>query len=315
VAGSVHVPPFSGATEWLNTEPLGPADLDGHVLLVNFWTLTCINWLRQAPHVRGWAKTYRGDGLIVIGVHTPEFSFEHVLSNVRQAIATRQIDYPVVVDNDHAIWSAFANDHWPALYFVDRRGVLQDQYFGEGRYRRSDDVLQQLLGIDRPPAGAPAQKVEAAADWANLRSSETYIGDRRSERFADRPAAAADASRTDHGPGHLTLNQWTLDGDWTIGSENAVLGHADGAIRFRFHARDAHLVLAPGARPPIPFRVTLDGAAPGPAHGIDVDAGGNGMLDESRLYQLIRQPGPIREHTLEIAFANPGAEAYVFTFG
>ena len=307
------MPLLGGATGWLNSEPLTPAQLRGNVVLVNFWTLTCINWLRQEPHVRGWARHYRDDGLIVIGVHTPEFSFEHVLANVRQAIATREIDHPVVVDNDHAIWSAFTNNYWPALYFIDRRGVIQDQYFGEGRYERSEAVLQQLLGVDRPPASAPAHDVEAAADWLNLRSPETYLGDRRSDRFADPTAVALDASRSDPGP--LTLNQWTLDGDWTIGSESAVLERPDGAIRFRFHARDAHLVLAHGARPSIPFRVTLDGAAPGHAHGIDTDADGNGTLDESRLYQIIRQPGPIREHTLEIAFATPGAEAYVFTFG
>jgi thiol-disulfide isomerase/thioredoxin len=315
VAGSVRLPSFSGATEWLNSEPLGPADLDGHVVLVNFWTLTCINWLRQEPNVRGWAQHYRRDGLVVIGVHTPEFSFEHVLGNVRQAIATRRIHHPVVVDNDHAIWSAFANEYWPALYFVDRRGVIQDQYFGEGRYERSEAVLQQLLGIDRPPAGAPADGIEAAADWPNLRSPETYLGYRRGERFADPTAIARDASRTYDAPDHLTLDQWTLHGVWTIGSESAVLERAAGAIRHRFHARDVHLVLAPGARPPIAFRVTLDGAPPGPAHGIDTDVDGNGTLDEGRLYQLVRQPDPIRERTVEIHFAEPGVEAYVFTFG
>jgi len=309
------VPSFSGATEWLNSEPLGPADLDGHVVLVNFWTLTCINWIRQEPHVRAWAQNYRSDGLVVIGVHTPEFSFEHVLANIRRAIVTRQIDYPVVVDNNHTIWSAFANNYWPALYFIDRRGVIQDQYFGEGRYQRSEEVIQQLLGVDRPPAAAPAHDVEADADWINLRSPETYLGYRRNERFSDPTAIAFDASRNYLATSHLALNQWTLNGVWTVGGESAVLERAGGAIRYRFHARDAHLVLAPGARPPIPFHVTLDGSAPGHAHGIDTDSSGNGTLNEGRLYQLIRQPGPIREHTLEIAFAKPGAEAYVFTFG
>jgi thiol-disulfide isomerase/thioredoxin len=313
--GGDHMPPFNGATEWLNTEPLGPADLRGHVVLVNFWTLTCINWLRQEPQVRAWARAYRGDGLIVVGVHTPEFSFEHTLEHVRRAIEDRDIDYPVVIDNDYSVWSAFANHYWPALYFVDGNGIIQDQYFGEGRYERSERVLQQLLGIDRTPAAVEAHGVEANADWANLRTPETYIGYARGERLMSPGGAAVDARHTYAPPEQLTTNHWALAGDWTIGSESAVLEQAGGSISCRFHARDAHLVLTPGVRSSIPFRLTLDGTAPGRAHGIDVDEGGVGIVNDGRLYQLVRQQGPVSERLLEISFLESGAEAYALTFG
>jgi thiol-disulfide isomerase/thioredoxin len=299
----LRMPALDGATEWLNSEPLGPAELRGHVVLVNFWTLTCINWLRQEPYVRAWSQAYRDDGLIVIGVHTPEFGFEHEVGGIRNAIEVRGIDYPVAVDNDYAIWSAFDNHYWPALYFVDRDGVIRDEHFGEGRYEESERRIQELLGIERNLVAVEGFGVEAEADWSHLRTPETYLGDGRGER------------RTEEPPQSLRLNQWTLSGDWTIGRENVVLDQAGGSISFRYHARDAHLVLSPGAREPIPFRVRLDGEAPGPAHGVDVGEDGNGVLREGRLYQLVREPVLVGERTLEITFLEPGAEAYSFTFG
>jgi thiol-disulfide isomerase/thioredoxin len=308
-----HLPSLAGATEWVNTEPLEPAELRGHVVLVNFWTLTCINWLRQEPHVRAWSQAYRDHGLIVIGVHTPEFSFEHGIEHVRQAVKERRIDYPVAVDSSYAIWSAFGNHYWPALYFADADGVIRDQHFGEGRYEQSERVIQQLLGIEREPVAAEGQGIEAPADWNDLRTPETYLGNERGERFVS-PSGAALERRAYELPGRLGLNEWALAGEWTIGQENVVLGRADGSIACRFHARDAHLVLAP-ANGPIPFRVRLDGEAPGASHGADVDADGKGLLRDARLYQLVRQHGPVRERTLEITFGVPGAQAYVFTFG
>jgi thiol-disulfide isomerase/thioredoxin len=297
----VHIPSLGGATEWLNSEPLDPAALRGHVVLVNFWTLTCINWLRQEPYVRAWSQAYRDDGLVVIGVHTPEFSFEHDIDEVRRATAARAIDYPVAIDNDYAIWTAFANRYWPALYFVDADGIIRDEYFGEGRYEQSELVIQRLLDVDRELVSVEGDGVEAAADWDHLRTPETYLGHARGERPAP--------------PGALALNRWSAAGEWTTGPENIVLGESGGSIAFRFHARDVHLVLSTGVREPIPFRVLLDGEAPGGSHGVDVDELGNGLLQEGRLYQLVRQPDAVQERTLEITFLGPGAEAYAFTFG
>jgi len=296
-----HMPSLGGATGWLNSVPLGAAELRGHVVLVDFWTLTCINWLRTEPYVRAWSQAYRDDGLIVIGVHTPEFSFEHELDLVRQATTDRAIDYPVAADNDYAVWDAFDNHYWPALYFVDAEGIIRDHHFGEGRYEQSERVIQRLLGVERELVSVEALGVEAQADWDHLQTPETYLGDARSERFAS--------------PEDLKLNHWALAGEWTIGRENAVLDEADGSIAYRFHARDAHLVLNHAARDPIPFRVLLDGEAPGPSHGEDVDEDGNGILRDGRLYQLVRQHDTVRERTLQITFLQPGAEAYVFTFG
>jgi thiol-disulfide isomerase/thioredoxin len=289
----LHMPSLDGATEWINSEPLGPAELRGHVVLVNFWTLTCINWLRQEPYVRAWSQAYRGDGLILVGVHTPEFSFEHEIDLVRRATKEREIDYPVAVDNDYAIWSAFGNRYWPALYFVDAEGLIRDQHFGEGRYEQCERVIQRLLGIERELVSVEGLGVEASADWDHLQTPETYLGYERGERD----------------------NRWALAGEWTIGREGVVLDQAGGSITFRFHARDAHLVLSPGAREPIPFRVLLDGEASGQSHGVDVDEDGNGLLEDGRMYQLVRQHGTVRERTLEITFFEAGAEAYVFTFG
>jgi thiol-disulfide isomerase/thioredoxin len=315
VLGRLHMPALDGATGWLDSEPLGPAELRGKVVLVNFWTLTCINWLRQEPYVRAWSQAYRDDGLLVIGVHTPEFSFEHDLEGVRQATRERAIDYPVVLDNDYEIWRAFDNHYWPALYFVDREGVIRDQHFGEGRYEQSERVIQRLLEIERELVSVEGLGVEADAAWDQLQTHETYLGYGRSERFASPNGAAFDERRAYELPERLGYNSWALAGEWTIGREQIVLDEAGGSIAFRFHARDAHLVLSPGAREPIPFRVLLDGEAPGLSHGVDVDEDGNGVLEDGRMYQLVRQHDTVGERTLEISFLEPGAEAYSFTFG
>jgi thiol-disulfide isomerase/thioredoxin len=311
----LHMPSLGGATAWVNSEPLGPAELRGHAVLVNFWTLTCINWLRQEPYVRAWSQAYRDDGLVVIGVHTPEFSFEHELDLVQQATRERAIDYPVAVDNDYDIWSAFANHYWPALYFVDANGVIRDEYFGEGRYEESERVTQRLLGIERDLVAVERAGVEAEADWDNLRTPETYLGYGRGGQVASPGGAALGEARTYRLPERLGLNHWALAGEWTIARERIVLDQAGGSIAYRFHARDVHLVLSPGEREPIPFRVLVDGRAPGRSHGVDVDQDGNGLLQDGRLYQLVRERDAVRARTLEIAFLEPGAEAYVFTFG
>jgi thiol-disulfide isomerase/thioredoxin len=288
----VRMPSLDGATGWLNSDPLDSEGLRGRPVLVNFWTLTCINWLRQEPHVRAWSRAYRDDGLLVLGVHTPEFTFEHDIELVRRALEVREIDYPVATDNDYAVWSAFANHYWPALYFVDAEGVIRDQHFGEGRYEESERVIQRLLGVERELVSVVGEGVEAPADWDHLRTPETYLGTARG------------------GSG-----EWSAAGEWTAGPEGIGLTEAGGSITFRFEARDAHLVLSSGAGEPIPFRVLLDGAPPGESHGVDVDEDGNGELREGRMYQLVRVHDEVRERTLEITFLAPGAEAYVFTFG
>jgi thiol-disulfide isomerase/thioredoxin len=309
------MPSLGGATGWLNSEPLGPTELRDSVVLVNFWTLTCINWLRQEPYVRAWSQAYRDDGLIVIGVHTPEFSFEHEIDRVRQATEDRAIDYPVALDSDYAIWNAFDNHYWPALYFVDTGGGIRDQHFGEGRYEQSERVIQELLGIERELTAVEGVGVEAEADWDQVRTPETYLGYGRGNGLASPNGQSLDVRRAYELPERLGFNSWALAGEWTIGREQVVLDGARGSIAYRFHARDAHLVLSPGAREPIPFRVLLDGEAPGLSHGVDVDEDGNGLLREGRLYQLVRQHDGVGERTLEIAFLEPGAEAYAFTFG
>jgi Thioredoxin like C-terminal domain/AhpC/TSA family len=311
----VHMPAFAGATGWLNSEPLGPTDLRGRVVLVNFWTLTCINWLRQEPYVRAWSRAYRAEGLVVVGVHTPEFSFEHEIAHVRRATQEREIDYPIVADNDYAIWSAFDNHYWPALYFVDREGLIRHHHFGEGRYEESEREIQRLLGVKRPLLSVEGTGIEAPADWDHLRTPETYLGYGRSERFATLHGAAYDVRRDYTPPERLGPDHWTLSGEWTIGRENVSLHTADGSIACRFHARDAHLVLSSAAEQPIRFRVLLDGEAPGRSHGVDIDPDGSGVLRDSRLYQLVRQYDTARERTLEITFHEPGAEAYALTFG
>ncbi|MCU1489614.1 MAG: Thioredoxin [Acidimicrobiaceae bacterium] len=311
----LHMPRLGGANEWLNSEPLGPAELRGSVLLVNFWTLTCINWLRQEPYVRAWSKAYRDDGLVVIGVHTPEFSFEHEINDVRRALKERRIDYPVAIDNDYAIWSAFDNHYWPALYFVDAAGIIRDQHFGEGRYEQSERVLQRLLGVERAIVSVKGVGVEAEAAWEDLRTPETYLGYRRSDQFASPDGAALDELSVYELPDRLRLNHWALTGEWKIGAESVVLEKAPGSIAYQFHARDAHLVLSRGGEEPIPFRVLIDGTAPGPSRGVDIDEDGNGVLEDGRLYQLVRAHDGISERTLEITFLGADAEAYVLTFG
>jgi thiol-disulfide isomerase/thioredoxin len=315
VSAGVHMPALDGATGWLNSEPLGPAELQGRVVLFNFWTLTCINWLRQEPYVRAWSQAYRDDGLIVIGVHTPEFSFEHEIERVRQATKERAIDYPVALDNDYGVWRAFDNNYWPALYFVDGDGVIRDHHFGEGRYEESERVIQRLLGVERELASVEGLGVEAEADWDNLRTPETYLGSQQAQNFSSPGGTAFDERHVYGVPERLGLDQWALGGEWTIGPEKVVLEQAGGTIAFRFHARDAHLVLSHGSRKPISFRLLLDGGAPGPSHGVDVDEDGNGVLWDGRLYQLVREHDGVRERTLEIMFLEPGVEAYVFTFG
>ncbi len=311
----LHIPALDGATGWVNSDPLTPAALRGHPVLVNFWTLTCINWLRTEPYVRAWSRAYRDDGLVVVGVHTPEFSFEHEIDRVRLATEEMDIDYPVALDNDYAVWRAFDNHYWPALYFVDEEGVIRDQHFGEGRYEQSERVVQRLLGIERDLVSVEGVGIEAEADWDNLRSPETYLGYERSSQFSSPGEPALNEGRTYELPDRLRLNEWALAGEWTIGREKVVLDRARGSIAYRFGARDAHLVLSPGAREPIPFRVLLDGAPPGASHGVDVDVDGNGLLRAGRLYQLVRQHDAVGERTVEIAFVEPGAEAYCFTFG
>jgi thiol-disulfide isomerase/thioredoxin len=308
------MPALSGATAWLNSEPLSPAALRGHVVLVDFWTLTCINWLRTEPYIRTWSQTYEADGLVVIGVHTPEFSFEHQTDRVRQAARDRSIDYPVAVDSDYAIWAAFDNHYWPALYFIDADGNIRDEFFGEGRYEESERIIQRLLGIARRQVPVTSAGVEAQADWADLQTPETYLGYDRADGLASQGIVPGQRQSYEL-PERLGLNQCALAGDWTVGREHVTVEQPGGSISFRFHARDAHLVLATQEAEPIAFRVLLDGLPPGPSHGGDVDGHGNGLLTDGRLYQLVRQQGIVRERTLDITFTEPGAEAYVFTFG
>lgn len=311
----VHMPLLDGATQWLNSGPLDPADLRGNVVLVNFWTLTCINWLRTQPHVRAWAQAYRDDGLVVVAVHTPEFSFEHDADLVRQAVTDRGIDYPVAIDSDYKVWDAFANRYWPAMYFIDQDGVIRDEHFGEGRYEESERTLQRLLGVDGEPAPIEALGIEADADWSNLQTPETYLGYALGGQFASPGDVGFDRRQTYELPQRQPSNSWALLGDWTVGGECVMPHGPDSVLVFRFHARDVNLVLNRTGPDPIPFRVLLDGEPPADSHGVDVDEDGNGLLAGGRLYQLIRQKGGIRERTVEITFPGPGADAYAFTFG
>ena len=317
-----ELPSLGGATAWLNAPPLSAADLRGHVVLVDFWTYTCINWLRTLPYVHAWAEKYREHGVVTIGVHSPEFSFEHDLENVRRAARDMRVDYPIAIDNDFAIWRAFTNHYWPALYLVDAQGHLRYHHFGEGAYELSEMLLQHLLaeagigGITDDLVSVEASGAEAAADWDSLRSPETYVGDARTEHFASRGGVVLDKRHRYAAPERLRLNHWALAGEWTVGREATVLNEANGRIAYRFHARDLHLVMGRASRgTSVRFRVFLDGQAPGAAHGSDIDDQGNGMVTDQRLYQLIRQPGPIVDRQFEIAFLDAGVEAFVFTFG
>ena len=281
-----HMPSFDGATGWIGSGPLAAEQLRGHVVVVNFWTFTCINWLRQLPYVRAWSQAYRDDGLIVVGVHTPELSFEHDLDRVRRATAERGIDHPVAVDSDYAIWRAFANNYWPALYSADEDGVIRDYHPGEGRYEQYERVIQRLLGVERDLVAhtVVGEGVEAAADWFHLRSPETYLGYERGDNFASPGGVAVDGRRAHELPRRLRTDRWALAGEWTVGPEKVVLHEAPGSIAYRFQARDVHLVATPGRSAPIPFRVLLDGEAPGPGHGLDVDEDGHGLLDAGRMH-------------------------------
>lgn len=310
------------ATAWINTAPLSAASLKGKVVLVQFWTFTCVNWLRTLPYVRAWSQAYRNAGLVVIGVHTPEFSFEHNLENVKRATAAMKIDYPVAVDSDYAVWRGFNNQYWPALYLLDARGRVRHHQFGEGEYAESERTIQQLLneaGAKQVPArlsDVDARGIEAPADWANLRSTENYVGYGRTQGFAS-PGGAVSGAR--HGyivPQELRLNQWALAGDWTMNEGSIALDQPNGRIAYCFHGRDLNLVMGPptGARP-LRFRVLLDGQPATAAHGSDVDAQGNGVATEQRVYQLIRQPGAIADRVFQIEFLDPGVEAFSFTFG
>jgi len=316
------LPSLRGATGWLNSQPLSAADLRGKVVLVDFWTYTCINWRRTLPYVRAWAAKYKQSGLVVLGVHTPEFSFEKDAANIRRAIAEMGIDYPVAIDSGRAVWRAFRNEYWPALYFVDAAGRIRHHWFGEGAYEESEAVIQQLLqdagasGFDRSAVRVNPEGVEVAADWRNLQSPEAYAGYQRAENFVSPGGAAPDQSRAYRVPGKLARNQWALDGDWTVGAESVRLNRAHGRFALRFHARDLHLVMGAARREAsTPFQVTIDGRPPGESHGSDVDEQGNGTAAGPRLYQLLRQPGPIGDRLFEIEFLEPGADIFSFTFG
>jgi thiol-disulfide isomerase/thioredoxin len=313
---------LGNATAWLNSPPLKASTLRGKVVLIDFWTYTCINWMRSLPYVRAWADKYKDQGLVVIGVHAPEFAFEKNLDNVRVAAKGLRVDYPIAVDNDHAIWRAFDNNYWPALYIIDAQGHIRHHQFGEGEYEQAERVIQQLLmeagraGVGHDLVSVDPGGAEAAADWPNLKSPETYLGYVNTTSFASPGGIAADKRRTYTGPPRLGLNQWTLAGDWTMGKEGTVLHAAGGRVVYRFHARDVHLVMGPAARAAsVRFRVLIDGQPPGAAHGTDVDDQGYGTVTEQRMYQLIRQPKPIEDRQFEIEFLQEGVEVFAFTFG
>ena len=306
-----HLPGFDGATGWLNSEPLTPEGLRGKVVLVDFWTYTCINWLRTLGYVRAWHEKYRDQGLVVVGVHTPEFPFEHDADNVRWAAQDQRVEYPIALDPDYAVWRAFDNNYWPAVYIADAEGRIRHNHFGEGGYEECEMVIQMLLrdagrdDVGRNLVSVADEGFEAQADWANLESPRRTSAPRRlgTSRLVLRRSGCG-------------LYQWTLVGDWRVGRGASVLHSADGRIAFRFHARDVNLVMGPRDRgASAPFRVRVDGEPPGDAHGLDVDEQGNGTVVQQRLYQLIRKPGSIVDRTFEITFLAPDVEAYCFTFG
>jgi thiol-disulfide isomerase/thioredoxin len=317
-----HLPTFEGATGWLNSTPLTPEGLLGKVVAVDFCTYTCINWLRTLPYVRAWAEKYAGHGLVTIGVHTPEFSFEHDAENVRRALASMRVAYPIELDNDYGVWNAFTNHYWPALYLADAEGRLRHHWFGEGDYEGSEMVIQMLLaeagheGFERQLVKIEGEGPEAPADWDDLRSGETYLGYRQAQGFRSPGGAEIDRGATYRLPDDLGLNEWALAGDWTISGEAATSDAPGGRIALRFHARDVHLVMGPASREmPVPFRVTIDGQPPGRSRGTDIAEDGAGSLVDQRMYQLIRQDGPIDDRTFEIELLDRGAEAFAFTFG
>jgi cytochrome c biogenesis protein CcdA/thiol-disulfide isomerase/thioredoxin len=316
-----QAPSLDGAVEWLNSKPLTTEELKGKVVLVDFWTYSCINCLRAIPYVRAWAEKYRDHGLVVIGVHAPEFAFERNVDNVKKAIATLGIGYPVAIDNDYRIWRAFENEYWPAHYFIDAKGQIRHHHFGEGEYDESERVIQKLLaeaGDKNVPGGivaVNASGAEMASAKSDVESPETYLGYDRIEHFVSPGGVVQDTSHV-YAAGTPQLNDWSLTGNWTVSGERAELNEKDGSIIYRFHARDLHLVLGPAIEGnPVRFVVTVDGKSPGAAHGVDTDADGHGVITAQRLYQLVRDPGPVLDHTFEIRFLDPGAQAYAFTFG
>ena len=315
------LPSLAGATTWLNSPPLTVDQLKGKVVLVDFWTYSCINCLRSLPYIRAWAEKYKDQGLVVIGVHAPEFAFEKQVGNVKKAVADLTIGYPVAIDNDYSIWRAFKNQYWPAHYFIDAQGSIRHHHFGEGEYAQSEQVIQQLLaeagrtGIGPGTVTVQADGAQAASSGKDVRSSETYIGTERAEHFVSPGGFVAD-TRHAYRAGQPRLNEWSLSGEWTVGGEHAVLNKPGGGITYRFHARDLHLVLGPAVGgKPVRFRLTIDGAAPGADHGADTDEAGAGTVTGQRLYQLVRQSGAVADHTVEITFQDPGVQAYAFTFG
>ncbi len=321
LAAAPRMPSLEGAVTWINSEPLRREQLAGKVVLVQFWTYTCINWRRTMPYVRAWSQKYKQNGLVVIGVHTPEFAFEADPANVREAAAKIGIDFPIAVDSNYAIWRAFDNAYWPAMYFIDAHGRIRHAQFGEGDYDTAERTLQQLLN----EAGRPASEsslvmvtgkgAEAAPDWPNVHAAETYLGYERTERFASPGKVQHNVTVSYVVPNALRDNQWALGGRWMWRSDRVVVEERDGRIVLRFHARDVHLVMGAGSQAQARFRLRLDGQAPGPAHGVDVDADGTGVVREPRMYHLLRQSAPIEPRQIEIEFLDPGAELFDFTFG
>ena len=321
-AGEGQLASLRTATAWLNSPPLTADRLRGKVVLIDIWTYTCINWLRTLPYVRAWSAKYKSQGLVVVGVHSPEFPFEHDLDNIRRAAKDMRVEYPIAVDNDFSIWRAFDNNYWPALYLLDGDGKIRYRHFGEGEYDRSEHNIQRLLkdagarSLSSELAAVVPQGAEVAADWASLKSPETYIGYGRAENFASSDGAVVDERHVYATPARLRLNEWGLSGDWTVTQGAAAVNVPNGRIVYRFHARDVNVIMGPSARGvPARFRVLIDGQPPAAAHGVDVDERGNGTVAEQRMYQLIRQPKPIVDRRFEIEFPDAGVEAFCFTFG
>jgi cytochrome c biogenesis protein CcdA/thiol-disulfide isomerase/thioredoxin len=315
-------PGFDGAVKWLNSPPLTRAQLKGKVIVVDFWTYSCINCLRSIPYVEAWSEKYKNDGLVVVGVHTPEFAFEKDPANIAKAVTDLKITYPVAIDSDYAIWKAFNNQYWPAHYFIDAKGEIRYHHFGEGKYDESEEVIQQLLKEKNSSLNATgfvqvnSSGSEAAPDFGNVASPETYVGYDRAQNYASPQTIRQDKPQAYTAPARLTVNQWGLVGSWNVSGEHAQLAAAPGKVIFRFHARDLHFVLGPGKNgQPIRFRIRIDGTPPGEDHGGDTDANGDGVVKEYRLYQLVRQKGKIEDRTFEIEFLDPGVQAFAFTFG
>jgi thiol-disulfide isomerase/thioredoxin len=322
IVGSSPLYGLSGATGWINSKPLTAKELKGKVVLVDFWAYSCINCLRSLPYIEAWAQKYKDDGLVVIGVHTPEFDFEKQLPNVQRAVQKFGVTYPIALDSNRAIWDAFHNEYWPAHYFIDAKGKVRFEHFGEGNYDQSEHWIQELLQersakpMPASAVGVHGQGIEAAADENDVRSPETYIGYARAEHFRSPGGIRQDAEKAYTAPVQPALNQWGLDGKWVDHEQAAVLKSVGGKIVFHFHARDLHLVLGPTADgKPVRFRVTVDGQAPGENHGVDTDAEGNGVVTDHRLYQLVRQKGVVTDRIFMIEFEDPGVQAFSFTFG